>query len=88
MPGGPHILDGEGVALDGNGRSDFNRFQDRSLPRRRPKSGADPVLFMAVDALMIDGEGLIGSTPPHDRVIETNFTAMRPWSRVAAGKQM
>lgn len=59
LPGGPHILDGEGVVLDDTGRSDFDRLQDRALPRRAPKPGADPVVFMAFDALMIDGRGLV-----------------------------
>lgn len=59
LPGGPHILDGEGVILDEHGHSSFERFQDRALPRRRPQSGADPVLFMVFDALMVDGRALI-----------------------------
>ena len=59
LPGGPHILDGEGVVLDEHGHSCFNRLQDRALPRRPPKPGADPVLFMAFDLLMLDGCALI-----------------------------
>lgn len=59
LPGGPHILDGEGVVLDEHGRSSFDRFQDRALPRQAPKPGADPVFFMVFDALMIDGQALI-----------------------------
>lgn len=59
LPGGPHILDGEGVVLDDTGRSDFNRFQDRALPRRPPKPGADSVLFMVFDILMLDGRALV-----------------------------
>jgi bifunctional non-homologous end joining protein LigD len=59
LPGGPHILDGEGVVLDEQGRSSFDRFQDRALPRRAPKAGADPVLFMVFDLLMLDGRALI-----------------------------
>jgi len=59
LPGGPHILDGEGVVLDDQGRSSFDRFQDRALPRRPPRPGDDPVLFMLFDALMINGQGLI-----------------------------
>lgn len=66
LPGGPHILDGEGVVLDDTGRSDFNRLQDRALPRRAPKAGADPVVFMVFDALMIDGRGLV-ELPVEDR---------------------
>jgi bifunctional non-homologous end joining protein LigD len=59
LPGGPHILDGEGVVLDENGRSDFDRFQDRALPRRPPVPAAAPVLFMAFDLLMLDGRALV-----------------------------
>src|SRR4051812_40050365 len=59
LPGGPHILDGEGVVLDNHGHSSFDRFQDRALPRRPPKPGADPVLFMVFDLLMLDGRALI-----------------------------
>lgn len=59
LPGGPHILDGEGVVLDENGRSNFDRFQDRALPRRPPGPSADPVLFMVFDLLMLDGEALV-----------------------------
>jgi bifunctional non-homologous end joining protein LigD len=59
LPGGPHILDGEGVVLDEDGHSSFDRFQDRALPRQPPKPDADPVVFMVFDALMIDGRGLI-----------------------------
>ncbi|RYE44005.1 MAG: hypothetical protein EOP24_25935 [Hyphomicrobiales bacterium] len=59
LPGGPHILDGEGVVLDEQGHSSFDRFQDRALPRRPPKPGADPVLFMVFDILMLDGRALI-----------------------------
>jgi bifunctional non-homologous end joining protein LigD len=66
LPGGPHILDGEGVVLDHTGRSDFNRFQDRALPRRPPKPGEDPVLFMAFDLLMRNGQALV-ELPVEDR---------------------
>jgi bifunctional non-homologous end joining protein LigD len=59
LPGGPHILDGEGVVLDGAGRSDFDRLQDRALPRRAPGRGADPVNFMVFDLLMRDGRALV-----------------------------
>jgi bifunctional non-homologous end joining protein LigD len=59
LPGGPHILDGEGVVLDEHGHSCFDRFQDRALPRRPPKPSADPVLFMVFDILMLDGRALI-----------------------------
>lgn len=59
LPSGPHILDGEGVVLDDTGRSDFDRFQDRALPRRAPRSGDDPVLFMAFDLLMLNGRALV-----------------------------
>jgi bifunctional non-homologous end joining protein LigD len=65
LPGGPHIFDGEGVVLDKEGRSNFDRFQDRALPRRPPKAGADPVLFMAFDILMLDGQALIGQPVEH-----------------------
>lgn len=69
LPGGPHILDGEGVVLDDTGRSDFNRFQDRALPRRAPVPGADPVLFMAFDLLMLDGRALV-EQPVEERKVK------------------
>lgn len=59
LPGGPHILDGEVVVLDDDGRSDFNRLQDRAR-RRRLVPGGDAVHFMAFDALAVDGRALIG----------------------------
>lgn len=59
LPGGPHILNGEGVVLDDAGRSDFNRFQDRALARRPPDPGDDLALFMAFDLLMLDGRALV-----------------------------
>lgn len=59
LPGGPHILDGEGVVLDEHGCSSFDRFQNRALPRRPPGPGADPVFFMLFDLLMRDGVALI-----------------------------
>ena len=59
LQGGPHILDGEGVVVDERGRSSFDRFQDRALPRRPPPPGADRVLFMVFDILMLDGQALI-----------------------------
>jgi bifunctional non-homologous end joining protein LigD len=34
VPGGPHIFDGEAVAMDTHGRSDFDRFQNRSKLRK------------------------------------------------------
>lgn len=65
LPGGPHILDGEGVVLDEAGRSVFDRLQDRALPRRAPKAGADPVHFMVFDVLMRDGRGLVEHPVEH-----------------------
>lgn len=60
LPGGPHILDGEGVVLDEHGHSSFDRFHGRALPGRPPRPDADPVFFMVFDALMIDGRALVG----------------------------
>lgn len=58
LAGGPHVLDGEVCVLDGLGRSDFNRLQDRAR-RRRWVEGADPVVFCAFDLLAQDGRSLI-----------------------------
>lgn len=66
LPGGPHILDGEGVILDDTGRSDFNRFQDRALPGVPPVAGADAAVFMVFDMLMLDGQAMI-ELPVEDR---------------------
>jgi bifunctional non-homologous end joining protein LigD len=60
LPGGPHIFDGEAVVLDENGRSDFNRFQDRARRRTR-RPGDDPVVFAAFDLLAHDGHAVIGA---------------------------
>jgi bifunctional non-homologous end joining protein LigD len=79
LPGGPHILDGEGVVLDEQGHSSFDRFQDRALPRQPPKSGADPVFFMSFDALMIDGQALI------ERPVEARKEQLQQLLREAAG---
>lgn len=57
LTGGPHILDGEVVVLDDQGRADFNALQGRAR-RRSHKAGDQPVTFMAFDALMIDGRPL------------------------------
>ena len=56
---GPHILDGEVVVLDDQGRSDFNALQDRAR-RRKPRESDPPAVFMVFDALAIDGKALIG----------------------------
>lgn len=56
---GPHILDGEVVVLDEQGRADFNALQDRAR-RRRWREGDRPVVFMVFDALALDGRALIG----------------------------
>ncbi|RYF67201.1 MAG: hypothetical protein EOO29_37335, partial [Comamonadaceae bacterium] len=59
---------GEGVVLDEAGRSVFDRFQDRALPRRPPRAGDDAVVFMAFDILMLDGQALI-EKPVEDRKV-------------------
>ena len=52
MPAGRHIVDGEVCVLDGIGRSDFDRLQDRARLRRyRP--GADLVAFCVFDVLSL-----------------------------------
>lgn len=55
---GPHIIDGEVCVLDGFGRSDFARLQDRAH-HRRWYEGCDPVVFCAFDLLARDGHSLI-----------------------------
>lgn len=48
------IIDGEIVALDGEGRSSFQLLQARELGEERP-----PLFFYAFDLLQLDGEKLI-----------------------------
>jgi len=49
------VLDGEVVVLDELGRSDFNRLHARSR-RRGWYSGADVVVYMAFDVLVLRGQ--------------------------------
>jgi bifunctional non-homologous end joining protein LigD len=53
----PLILDGEVCVLDEIGRSDFERLQDRSRRRGRPK-GSEAVVYCAFDLLVADGVDL------------------------------
>ena len=61
---GPHILDGEVVVLDDQGRADFDTLQDRAR-RRRFREGDPPVVFMVFDALAINGRALITEPVEH-----------------------
>ncbi|EDY18173.1 DNA polymerase LigD, ligase domain protein [Chthoniobacter flavus Ellin428] len=49
------IVDGEIVALDGEGRSSFQLLQARELGEERP-----PLFFYAFDLLQLNGEKLVG----------------------------
>ncbi|WP_342314676.1 non-homologous end-joining DNA ligase (plasmid) [Mycobacterium avium subsp. hominissuis] len=55
------VLDGEIVALDGDGRPSFTRLQRRWPQQRRPRAEllrAVPVRLMAFDVLSVDGRDL------------------------------
>ncbi|MBY5551061.1 ATP-dependent DNA ligase [Rhizobium leguminosarum] len=56
------ILDGEGVVLDEQGRSDFNALQNSlgAVGRRSGNLTAGNALFMAFDLLYLDGRDLRG----------------------------
>ena len=58
LPGGRHVLDGEVCVLDAMGRSDFDRLHARAK-RRRWYEGADPVVFCAFDALVVNGRDIM-----------------------------
>lgn len=51
------ILDGEGVVLDEQGRSDFNRLQ-QELGGRGGKASSSDVILYAFDLLYLDGHDL------------------------------
>jgi len=59
LPGRDLVLDGELVALDGDGRPDFQRLQKRFMIRRRPDvavaARALPCRLFAFDLLAADG---------------------------------
>lgn len=48
------VVDAEVCVLDAQGRSDFDRLQDRAKRRRRYE-GCDPVTLMVFDLLVLDG---------------------------------
>lgn len=58
LPGGRHVLDGEVCVLDAMGRSDFDRLHARAM-RRKWYAGADPVVFCAFDALVVNGRSVM-----------------------------
>lgn len=54
LKGGPYIFDGEVCVLDEQGRSDFDKLQDRAR-RRRWFQGAPPVVYCVFDMLVDRG---------------------------------
>ena len=54
LPANECVIDGEVVALDGEGRSSFQLLQAREMEGRK-----SPVYFYAFDLLQLDGKGLI-----------------------------
>jgi len=54
LRGGPYVLDGEICVLDEQGRSDFNKLQDRAR-RRCWFPGAPPVVYCVFDLLVDRG---------------------------------
>lgn len=54
LKGGRFVFDGELVVQDEQGRSDFDRLQDRAK-RRRLYPGADPVVYCIFDLLVHRG---------------------------------
>lgn len=79
LTGGPHVLDGEACVLDELGRSDFDRLHARAR-RRRNWPGADPVVFCAFDALVIDGKNLMGRPLSARKAALKRLLAARPAS--------
>lgn len=60
VSGGPYVTDGEVCVLDDQGRSDFERLQDRAK-RRRWYEGADHVVYCVFDLLVEQGVDITGS---------------------------
>jgi len=54
LKGGPYIFDGEVCVLDDQGRSDFDKLQDRAR-RRKWFQGAPPVVYCIFDVLVDRG---------------------------------
>ncbi|MEU0163586.1 non-homologous end-joining DNA ligase [Streptomyces sp. NPDC006261] len=86
----PAVLDGEIVALDGEGRSDFERLQSRmglvGSPARAARMAAKlPAHLMLFDALFLD-TGSLTRTPYSERrtALETLALAGASWSTPAA----
>ncbi|VWX63200.1 conserved hypothetical protein [Burkholderiales bacterium 8X] len=57
VKGGPYVTDGEVCVLDDQGRSDFERLQDRAK-RRRWYEGADAVVYCVFDLLVNKGKDI------------------------------
>jgi len=64
LAGHDAVLDGEIVALDAQGRSDFGRLQHRGTP-----AGGIRVHYLAFDALFVDGVSLLAEPYPRRREI-------------------
>ncbi|MET8747706.1 ATP-dependent DNA ligase [Streptomyces sp. NPDC004728] len=64
LPGRPAVLDGEIVALDDEGRSDFERLQPRmglaSAAKAASMARLVPAHLVLFDAVYLDGRGLTG----------------------------
>jgi bifunctional non-homologous end joining protein LigD len=60
------VIDGEIVALGGDGRPSFSRLQQRmhvsNQREAKRRSLSDPVTFVAFDVLYLDGHGLMDAT--------------------------
>lgn len=59
LKGGRYVFDGEVCVLDEQGRSDFDRLQDRAK-RRRDYPGADQVVYCIFDLLANRGVDITG----------------------------
>lgn len=55
---GRMVFDAEACVLDDQGRSNFDRLQDRAL-RRRWYPGCDPVTLAVFDLLVLDGQSVM-----------------------------
>ena len=68
IPGGPHIVDGEVCVFDDQGRSDFDRLQDRAR-RRCWFEGCDPVGYAVFDLLVHNGTDITALPLVHRKSI-------------------
>src|SRR5204862_8155436 len=87
FPEGRYVLDGELVILDGDGREEFNRLQNRLHPaesRVRMLAEQTPALFRAFDLLATDRRKLTGKPFAERRAALEKLIAGAPGRKKSA----